>query len=74
MERTCPVPSRWVLDALAEEARARALAAAERRVATSAAVLRSDLYAVMSDEERAAALDYHLHAVTERNALRDGRP
>lgn len=65
------IPSRWECDALAAElAHCRALAAAEAELDAADQAWRD------AEDERAqgAALDRYLLAVSERNAIRDGRP
>ena len=66
-----PHPSRWECEELAR--RLVALEAAERELAEARAWLGA-AGALGTDEERFAALDRYMLALTERNTLRDGRP
>lgn len=69
---TCPVSSRWALDALADECtRTDALMAAEAEVDAARAAIEA---AGPRSAAMGAALDRYILAVTERNALRAGRP
>ncbi len=59
-----PMPSRWACDALADEL------AAEKELNEA----RMALYHVEHGADEGAALDRYILALTERNALRGGRP
>lgn len=73
-------PTRWQCDALAVELqerqeRERVLAAAEAEVAEARRALDAAPRPIGPLDGRLAdALDRYLHAVIERNAIRDGRP
>ncbi len=59
-----PMPSRWACDALADEL------AAEKELNEA----RAALYHVEHGGDMGAVLDRYILALTERNALRGGRP
>jgi hypothetical protein len=64
----CQVPGRWALDALARDV---VLAAAERELVMARQALE---VTPRSWTTWGHALDRYLLALTERNAVRDGRP
>ena len=71
---TCPVPSRWALDEIADECAQRvALTAAEAELRAAREALGNVEFG-SPDMAGGAALDRYLLALTERNTLRAAKP